>query len=254
MRSRTAGLIAALLLVLVFGSATLAQTARPAGAGKANAAASVAGHDLSGVWQLVGLLRSMSKAPPSLTPEGNKKFLANLPGFGPRAVPGGNDPIGQCDPLGLPRTLLSERPIQFVEIPGRMLQFLEWDRTWRDVWTDGRELPKDQDARWYGYSVGKWQGDTFVVDSAGFDERTWVDSLGYPRSDAMRLQERYRRSDHDTLELTMTIEDPVMYTKPWVSDRLIYKWQAQDGLEEGFCVASEEESFTRRLRNPAAGK
>jgi hypothetical protein len=254
MRSRSLRLIAALLLPLACGSVALAQTARPSGQGKTSASAPVAAHDLSGVWQLVGLLRSMSKAGPSLTTEGNKKFLANLPGFGPRAVPGGNDPIGQCDPLGLPRTLLSERPIQFVEIPGRMLQFLESDRTWRDIWTDGRELAKDQDERWYGFSVGKWQGDTFVVDSSGFDERTWVDSLGYPRSDVMRLQERYRRPDHDTIELAMTIDDPKMYTKPWVSDKLTYKLQSQDALEEGFCVASEEESFTRRLRNPAAGK
>ena len=104
------------------------------------------------------------------------------------------------------------------------------------------------------FSVGKWQGETFVVDSTGFDERTWIDSLGYPRSDSMRLQERYRRADRDTLELTMTIDDPKMYTKPWVSDKLTYKLQPQDGLDEGFCVASEEESFTRRLRNPAAGK
>ncbi len=93
-----------------------------------------------------------------------------------------------------------------------------------------------------------------MVDSTGFDERTWIDSLGYPRSDSMRLQERYRRADRDTLELTMTIDDPKMYTKPWVSDKLTYKLQPQDGLDEGFCVASEEESFTRRLRNPAAGK
>ena len=104
------------------------------------------------------------------------------------------------------------------------------------------------------YSIGKWQGDTFVVDSAGFDERSWADSLGYPHSDAMHLQERYRRVDHDTLELTITLDDPTIYTKPWVSDRQTLKLQPGQELEEDFCVGSEEESFNQRLRLPAAGK
>ena len=250
MRSRSLSLIAALLLPLVCGSVALAQTARPSGQGKTSASAPVAAHDLSGVWQLVGLLRSMSKAGPSLTPEGNNKFLANLPGFGPRAVPGGNVPLTMRSCY--PAHPAVERPIQFVEIPGRMLQFRSRiNSAISDRWASTSQA---SDERWYGFSVGKWQGDTFVVDSAGFDERTWVDSLGYPRSDAIRLQERYRRPDHDTIELTMTIDDSKMYTKPWVSDKLTYKLQPQDALDEGFCVASEEESLTRRLRNPAAGK
>ena len=256
MRRQNLCLIAPLLAASAMWFSVPANAAPQSQSAKSSAASAALAHDLSGTWLLTarGRVRSLSKQAPPMTPLGQEKFNASKPGFGPRAVPGGNDPIGHCDPPGLPRTLMSERPIQFLQIAGRMLQFLESYHTWRDIWTDGRELPKDPDPRWYGYSIGKWQGDTFVVDSTGFDERSWADSLGYPHSDAMHLDERYRRVDHDTLELTITLDDPTIYTKSWVSDPQIFKLEPQQGLEEDFCVGSEEESFNQRLRNPAAGK
>jgi hypothetical protein len=100
-----------------------------------------------------------------------------------------------------------------------MIQFFEWHHDWREVFLD-RQLPAADtvDSTWNGTSVGKWEGDVFVVDSIGFDDRTWLDKFGYPHSENMKLQERYRRIDADTLELTMTITDPEMYTRPWISD------------------------------------
>ena len=254
MRSRSMALTVAAVLLSAFWWVAPARTAQQSGAAKTSAPAPA--RDLSGIWLLTtgARIRSLSKQTPPMTPLGQEMFNANKPGFGPRAVPGGNDPIGHCDPPGLPRSLMSERPIEFVQVAGKMLQFLESYHTWRDIWTDGRALPQDPDPRWYGYSVGKWQGDTFVVDSIGFDKRSWVDSLGDPHSEAMHLREQYRRLDHDTLERTITLEDPTIYTKPWVSDRQILKLQSQEGLDEDFCVGSEEESFNQRLRNPAAGK
>ena len=82
---------------------------------------------------------------------------------------------------------------------------------------DGRTLPALEDTypKWNGYSVGRREGDTLVVDSVGFDERTWLDKFGYPHSEEMRLEERYRRIDANTLELTMTVFDPVAYTEPF---------------------------------------
>lgn len=250
------GLRAALALVLTCGFAA-AQSGPQSSAAKTNSAAPTPSGDLSGVWMLQsrGPMRSISKTPPPMTPAGQAKFQANKPGFGPRAVPGGNDPIGTCDPLGIPRALLSPRAFQFVQLPNRMLMFFESYRTWRDIWMDGRPLPADPPvARFFGYSVGKWQGDTFVVDSTGFDERSWTDALGDPHSDAMHLQERYRRVDHNTLEVTMTLEDPKIYTKPWVSDKFIWKLQPDQALDEDFCVGSEELSYNQRMRDPAAGK
>ncbi len=249
----TTSLIAVSAMLLI----SFAAPAQRRGAGDAPSgkpAAPAPEHDLSGVWLIASRAQSLSNAAPPFTPAGEAQFKANIPGFGPRATPGGNDPINHCDPMGIPRSLLSDRPIQFLHTPGRTLQFLEWNHTWRDIWTDGRELPKDPDPKWFGTSVGKWQGDTFVVDTMGFDERTWLDSLGYPHSDAMRLQERYRRVDFDTIELTITLDDPKFYTKQWVSDKKIYRLQPQQLIEEGYCVGSEEEAFQQQMRNPAMGK
>lgn len=217
------------------------------------AARAQAQQDLSGIWALGGRSRGISRQAPPMTAEGKKMFDANIPGFGPRARPGGNDPIGYCDPLGLVRTMLSDRPMQFVVTPNRVLQFFEYQHAWREIWTDGRQLPSDPDPTFYGISVGNWQGDTFVVNSTGFDERTWLDNLGYPHSDSMRLEERYQRPAHDTLELTVTLNDPKVYTKPWVSNKKVYKLQPDQEIAESFCVGSEEAAYNRRMRNPAAG-
>ena len=102
--------------------------------------------------------------------------------------------------------------------------------------------------------MGKWDGDTFVVNTIGFDERTWLDSLGYPHTEAMRFEERYRRVDLKTIELAMKLDDPALYTKPWVSDKMILKLQPQQDIEEGYCVGSEWETFNERMRDPANGK
>ena len=143
--------------------------------------------------------------------------------------------------------------MEIVPTPKRILQFFEWAHSWREIWIDGRELPKDPDPTWMGYSVGKWDGDTLVVDSVGFDERTWLDHFGYPHSGEMRLQERYHRLDRDTLELTMTFTDPKMYTAAWISEKKVLKLVAGRELPELFCVPSEEQAFNRRVRNPAGG-
>ncbi len=215
-------------------------------------------HDLSGVWSKTWRTLALSEQAPPFTAWGKERFDANKPGYGPRAVPPalGNDPTGKCDPLGLIRNLLLEVSIyqmEFVQTPKRVLQFFEWAHSWREVWTDGRQLPANTEPSWMGHSVGKWEGDTFVVNSTGFDERTWLDHFGNPHSDEMRLEERYRRVDRDTLELTMTLTDPKTYTKPWVSEKKIYKLVPNRELPELFCVPSEEEEFNRNVRDPAGG-
>ena len=86
------------------------------------------------------------------------------------------------------------------------------------IWTDGRLLPADPDPRWYGYSIGKWKDDaTFVIETNGTDARTWLDNAGRPHSEELRAEEQWHRVDGDTLELTMTINDPKVYTMPWVA-------------------------------------
>ena len=122
------------------------------------------------------------------------------------------------DPAGFPRNLLFElRPFQVVHTPNQVLMLYMFEKRLRTIWTDGRELPKDPDPRWYGYSVGRWEDDsTFVVDTIGLDEKTWLDNAGNPHSNDMRVEERYHRVNMNTMELTVTIDDPKAYTKPWV--------------------------------------
>lgn len=254
------------VFILVFAEVTLAQAAQQRGGARGNAPAAAAApsvphdpRDLSGVWTKTWRTLTFSEDAPPMTPEGKARFDANKPSYGPRAIPPalGNDPTGKCDPLGLTRNLFLEvsiYPMEILQTPRKVLQFFEWAHVWREIWRDGRELPKDPDLRWMGYSVGKWEADTFVVDSIGFDERTWLDHFGNPHSDAMRLQERYRRVDRDTLELTITLTDPKIYTRPWVSEKKIFKLAPADReIQELFCVPSEEEAFNKNIRDPAGG-
>jgi hypothetical protein len=218
--------------------------------------------DFSGVWMRVrGTANMTAAADALLTPAGKKLFDANKPSFGPRAVPPvyGNDPLGKCDPLGLTRNLFTEiaaRSFEFVHLPDRVLQFFEYAHQYRTVWTDGRPLPKDPDPRWMGYSVGRWEGDTFIVDSLGIDDRAWADMWGHPLSTNTRIQERYRRPAFDTLELQITLTDPDLYTKPWVSDTKVHRLQVERAMDdrlETFCVPSEEDAFNKAIRDPAGG-
>ena len=227
-------------------------------AGKSSAAPAPK-RDLSGVWQLQGDGGATPLAPdndfPPMTPWAKARFDAQKPGYGVRGAAGGNDPILQCDPIGFPRIMLMPTPQEFVQAPGRVLQFWEREHEWRPIWTDGRALPQDPDPTWYGYAIGKWQDDyTFVVESAGFNDKTWLSPTGFPHSDAMRITERYHRADHDTIVYDMTITDPKSYTKPVVVPQRTLKLKPHEEIDELPCVWSEENEFAQRIRNPATPK
>jgi len=262
MRDRFRASILVMAAMIVPSAPGFAQSAPKAASAKARPAARFDPHDLTGVWtKSRGTVLTLSKDAPPMTPEGLAKFNLTKPSYGPRAVPAalGNDPsMGTCDPPGMPRSIFLEVSIynmEFVQTPLKVIQFFEWAHDWRPIWTDGRELPKDPEPKWQGYSVGKWQGDTFVVDSLGFDaDRTWLDHFGNPISDDARLEERYRRVDADTLEFTATLTDPKVYTKPWVGDKKILKLIPNGEIQELYCVPSEEQSFNKGIRDPAVGK
>ena len=210
-------------------------------------------HDLTAVWRFHGT-QTLSRNMPPMTPWGQQAFDAAKPGLGPRGAPLGNDPMMSCDPMGIPRILFYFAvPEEIIQLPDRVVQLFDWYHTFRVIWTDGRELPKDPDPRWIGYSVGKWEGDVFVVQSNGFNDRTWVDFFGAPHSDAMHVEERYHRVDHDTIELNITIDDPKAYTKPWVSETKTLKLTAPKEFTEDFCVPSDEERYKELMRLPAVG-
>jgi hypothetical protein len=195
--------------------------------------------------------------PPPMTPWGKAKFDATRVSYGPRSVPpgDGNDPISECEPLGYPRDLWAAnlRPFEFIQTSDRVLQHMQFHDLWRTIWTDGRALPKDPDPAWNGYSVGRWEGNEFVVESTGYDDRTWIDHFGNPHSDQMHLVERYHRVDANTLELIMTLTDPKAYTKPWVGDKITFV-RAKVAIFEEICAPSEESHFNDRIRDAAVGK
>jgi len=219
--------------------------------------------DLSGVWfRSKGSANFGAGAADLLTPAGRQAYLSYKPSFGPRAIPPalGNDPIGNCDPMGLTRNLFTEiagRSTEFIHSPDRIVQFFEYAHQYRTIWLDGRALPsKNVEPRWMGYSTGHWEGDTLVVDTNGLDDRNWADMWGDPLSANARVQERYRRTAFDTMEFQMTLTDPDYYTKPVATDTKVYVLQIEKGMDErleGFCVPSEEQAFNKTIRDPAAG-
>ncbi len=178
-------------------------------------------------------------ATPPMTAWGEEQFKAISLGVidGRLARRDDVDPmVIQCAPAGVPRIfIIGRRPFEIIQIPGRVLMLFEWDHWVRQIWTDGREHPEDPDPTWMGHSIGWWEGDTFVVDSVGFNAKTWLDMAGHPHSEALHLVERWRRVDQETLELHLTFDDPIAYTKPWTGQRLFGlkpDWEIQ---EEVFC-------------------
>jgi hypothetical protein len=154
------------------------------------------------------------------TPAGLEALKANKPsGPGVRQVPASisNDPMDQCDPIGFPRMELYElRTFQLLQNAHQVFYLNQYFGNFRVIWTDGRELPKDPEPRWNGYSVGKWVDDyTLVVETTGLNPRSWLDHAGRPHSDALRVEERFHRVDHDNMELSVMIYDPKMYAEPW---------------------------------------
>ena len=126
------------------------------------------------------------------------------------------NPSAQCLPQGIVRDdLLSYNPFKIIQTPGVIAILYEVDNMFRQVYTDGRKLPVDPQPAWVGYSVGKWDGDTLVVDSAGFNNRSWLDAFGHPHSEALRVQERFHRRDFGHMDLQLTVDDPKMYTRPF---------------------------------------
>lgn len=218
--------------------------------------------DLSGVWGNNDLLLDTRTVPP-MTPWGKEQYEATraeetTAGL---AVSNSKDGMLRCDPLGYPRSLWVNDGSEFVMLPDRALQFFEWSHTWRTIWTDGRALLEVEDypaPRWHGYAVGRWEGDTFVVESNGFDDRSWLSEdrrdrrWGFPHSDEMRLVERYKRTSHVTLDVTVTIHDPKTYTEPWTTNGKIGLRPGTE-LMEYFCVPSESQEFNNRILKPSVG-
>ena len=203
--------------------------------------------DLSGVW--AGLGGGGSEVPfgpnmPPMTSAGLARYLGNIPteSSDPR-IPAAtdptlsNDPIFACNPRGFPRTMYDTtvRLFEFIHIESRVLQLLQRERTLREFWMDGREVPAGENLdnigpAWFGHSVAEWEGDELVVNTVGMDNRAWLDGSGHVASFEARVEERYRRVEPDLLELRMTLYDPIYYTTPWTSGVRIFEREPRERI------------------------
>ena len=228
------GPILALAITLAFSSTLFAQPGRQSTRARDWTAGTA---DLSGVWQGRQDAITFSPQEPPLRPWAEEEFKAIMPGYGPRATPNSHDPILRCLPPGVPRILLIPLPMQIVQIPDKVIMLFEYDHYIRHIYTDGREHPEDLSPTWMGHSIGKWEGDTLVVETTGFNDQSWLDQVGHPHSDALRLVERIRRVDQDTLQIDITIDDPKAYDRPWTG-QVVFHLRPGWNLIEYICTDS----------------
>jgi hypothetical protein len=225
------------------------------------------GHpDLSGVWQveatsaaemerLFGALRAVSVPGDDIVSD--SKYFLNVLADAPAnsspmraetqelfqrlaATRGTSSPTVNCLPPGLTQADLGPAPLKIVQTPGLIVVLYEAFGGHRQIYLDGRALPADSQPLWLGYSIGHWEGDTLVVDSRGFNDKSRLDALGHPHSEALHVIERFHRRDLGHMDLSLTVDDSQMYLRPFtvsVVDRLV----PDSDIGEFFCAENEKD-------------
>jgi hypothetical protein len=199
--------------------------------------------DLSGVWMpedqkfFMNLATGLKPEDVVLQPEAQalqKQREENLHG---------GDPLARCLPHGVPRINTNGIfPFKIIQTPGLVVILYEQLSLFRQVFMDGRTLAKDLNPSWLGYSTGRWDGDTLVIETSGFNDKTWLDTqVGHPASEALHVTERFRRTNFGTLEIWSTIDDPKSYKKPWTTTIQKNNLQLQTDLLEFICNENEKD-------------
>ena len=238
--------------------------------------------DYSGIWEIGGASAFQGfglDTRPELTPAALDVMGGRVPSPGAARfhpfqpdVPYAhlsNDPDYQCNPQGFPKLLIDAEPLEMIMLPDRILQVYQWEHRVRYIWMDGRALPSGDNLdflgpAWYGHSVGRWEGDTLVVDTVGLDERAWLDRPGHPVSLTTRIEERYTRVSTDVIEHEMTAYDPAYYAAPWPAaprrferepseNYTFFEWSGLfSGITEGICAPiNEVEGYNAGFRDVA---
>ena len=292
MLNRIMVLIVGLMAVLTLSSSAFAQTARQSPTVGDEKPAPAPRHDISGTWtpangpggaiQAGGVAAMPNDGKPEhqlpYTPYGLETYKSHKALEGKDAVAPAffNDPRDKCEPLGFPRmNHYNLRMTQILQDEFKVALMYEYDRRYRVVWTDGRDMPKLVDGgvqlgrgwgpdsghvreqRFYGYSVGKWVDDTtLVVETVGTmpEDRVWLDSTGRPISDQIHVTETFHRVDHDHLEWTEMINDPKIYTKPWLTmNILMVLADLHTDVMEMYCSPVEMEKYYQSYGNAVSG-
>jgi hypothetical protein len=219
--------------------------------------------NLSGLWQTEAAPADMLERLIPGTTNGageeplSQYFINILADFKPEAAPiqpaaaalflqrakafSNESPLSHCLPEGMPLVEMAPAPYKIIQTPGLMVMLYERDTTFRQVYTDGRKLPDDPQPTWLGYSAGRWDGDSLVVETTGFNDRGWLDARGHTHSEALHLTERFHRLDFGHMEVQLTIDDPKTYTRPFTI-QLKQRLQADSDLLESFCAENEKDS------------
>jgi hypothetical protein len=217
--------------------------------------------DLSGIWfaGVIGRPSAWSRTRPERIVEDPVPFkpevAAKLKGY-TRAQLEALDPTVNCLPRGVPGMFtMNPHPSELITIPGAFIQLVEAGNQWRKVFTDKRPHPKYPDPLFNGNSSAWWEGDTLIIDTVGFDERTWVSGNGWYHSDKLRVIERLRRPSKNYLEYQFTVEDPDVLTKTWTSGwRKFTLAQDDDKLLENYCTNEQNSEQFRIIADQEAEK
>jgi hypothetical protein len=218
--------------------------------------------DLSGIWQVQGEPRGpglygLGESPNSkyfrdiladskpdeqpITPAG-AEILRKHQALGSGGAAGLN-----CLPDGVPHGDLLPEPFKIIQTASEVIMLYEVETTFRQIFTDGRKYPIDPNPTWNGYSVGRWDGDTLVIDSLGFNDLSWLDARGHGHSEDMRVEERFRRRDYGHLELAIMITDPKTFTKP-ISFNVVEELLPDTDVFEHYCIENERDAAHESAR------
>jgi len=269
MRNRLVVLATALMAVMAFSLSLRAQTAA---APRAEAAQTQSGSanvpDLSRDWapdpKRGGIGQSLSLSDNGGRNRGKEpdipyqewaraKTMSERPSTGPEPNFGNTtDPqVLYCEPPGVPHIYLWPIKTKFIQTPQAVYILHELGPYYRVVWLNSKH-PEDPDPQWWGHSIGSYEnGDTLVVDTVGFTDKTWLDQMGHPHTERLHLIERYKRVDESTLELRMTIDDPGAYTKPWDAQRNFTLSKTGFLRYQQICSVRENQRFDDNLAKPA---
>jgi hypothetical protein len=222
------------LMAFAFSAVLLAQAAKPSGAatslpnlsgtwnrGTGRNAAGIFDNEAGGVPFL-----GFTKQDPPLQPAALQIYQANRKGITDPRLKGrdDSDPMNSCFPPGPTRIFTIPQPFEIRQTAEEVYILSEMDHWVRRIYMDGRGHPDGYPSTWMGHSIGKYEGNTLVVDTVAINDTTWIDTLGHPHSDALHLMERIRRLNNDTLEIEVTFEDPKVYTRSWTGKK-VYQLQ-----------------------------
>ena len=223
--------------------------------------------DLTGTWagesSGAGVQRLVPpERNPPLTPLGKQLFDRNKAEGSGVLIAQSNDPhVRYCDPFGFPRNMNDQiRSMTITALPDRTFVLLKFMNIWREIWTDGRALPANvggrgrdaHDPTYNGYSVGRWVDDyTFAVETTGMAPETWATESGYPHSVDARVTERFHRSSRNDLTLTMTMDDPKLYTRPLKLGEVYFRWIPSQTFFDTTCIPSSLQRYLKEMGDPS---